>query len=117
MTHVNLNTIISNLETMLSRLIREDIRLVSHLAPDLPGIKADAGQLEQVLMNLVVNARDAMPQGGSITIETTTMDLRGSIAAEHGTMPPGMYAMLALSDTGCGMDPKPKVGFLSPSSR
>jgi len=98
-----LNSVVTETEKMLRRLIGEDVELVTKLAPDLYEVRADAGQLEQVLMNLAVNARDAMPQGGRLSIETANV-LRSSIAGPRGAaMAAAEYVMLAVSDTGTGM--------------
>jgi PAS domain S-box-containing protein len=101
---VELNTIITNLEKMLKRLIGEDIELLTILDPQLHRLKADSGQLEQVIMNLVVNARDAMPEGGKLTLETRNVYLDEAYVAQHIDVLPGPYIMLAISDTGIGMD-------------
>jgi len=89
---------------MLCRLIGEDIELVTDLAPDLGMVKADPGQVEQILMNLVFNARDAMPGGGTVTIETRNVVFDESYASQHVPVIPGEYMMLAVSDNGTGMD-------------
>jgi len=102
---VDLNTVIMKLEKMMQRLIREDIELRTIFAPGLPNIKADPGQIEQVIMNLAVNARDAMPQGGKLTIETANVNLDGDYFQNHGIKGvPGDYVMMGISDNGFGMD-------------
>jgi PAS domain S-box-containing protein len=101
---VSLNRVITDMTDMVRRLIGEDIELVTKLAPDLPQVKVDAGQMEQVIMNLAVNARDAMPEGGRLTIETAVAELGDSVGRRRIEVPPGRYLMLAVSDTGCGMD-------------
>ena len=100
---LDLNTILRNLDKMLRRVIGEDIELVTILAEDLGRVKADIGQIEQVVMNLSVNARDAMPQGGKLIIETVNVGLDGKYARNHIAVKPGRYAMLSVSDTGAGM--------------
>jgi two-component system cell cycle sensor histidine kinase/response regulator CckA len=96
---LDLNAVIVNMDKLLRPLLREDIEQVFLLQPHLSSIKADPGQIEQVIMNLAVNSRDAMPKGGRLTIETSEADVRG-----HADMEPGKYVMLAVSDTGLGMD-------------
>lgn len=103
-TSLDLNEIIAEFQHMLTRLIGEDIILETHLAPGLPTIRADKVQLEQVLLNLVVNARDAMPNGGRLLIETASVTLDKAYAARHAGVKPGPHVMLAVSDTGHGMD-------------
>jgi CheY-like chemotaxis protein len=99
-----LNELIEGTSKMLGRLIGEDIKLTFRPAPDLGSVLADPGQIDQVLMNLAVNARDAMPQGGKLTIETSNVDLSEDDAGAHLGVKPGRYVMLAVSDTGVGMD-------------
>jgi PAS domain S-box-containing protein len=111
---VDLNDIVSNLEKMLRRLIGENVRLETALDPTLGRVKADPGQLEQVLMNLVVNARDAMPDGGSLTIQTVNADLGPGYAERHVPIPSGPYVMLAVSDTGAGMDAETQTHLFEP---
>ncbi len=101
---VNLNQLIGDLEKMLRRLIGENIALTAERALETGSIRVDPGQLELVIMNLVINACQAMPEGGRITIETTGMDMDESRCREHRGMKPGRYALLAVSDTGHGMD-------------
>ncbi|HZC67539.1 MAG TPA: response regulator [Nitrospirales bacterium] len=101
---LSLNTAVTSLESLLRRLIGEDIQLVSTLDPTNGRLRADQAQLEQVLVNLVVNARDAMPKGGTLTIETAQVELTRSPVYHLTPLPPGRYVRLAVSDTGCGMD-------------
>jgi CheY-like chemotaxis protein len=101
---LELNTLVANLDKMLRRLIGEDIELVTILGPRVERVEADPAQLEQVVLNLVVNARDAMPQGGKIVIETKNLELDEVYAHQHVSVSPGRYVMLAVSDQGCGMD-------------
>ena len=101
---LNLNDSVENLQRMLTRLIGEDIEVITAFAGDLGNVQADPGQVEQVLMNLVVNARDAMPRGGKLTIETANVELDEGYARHHVGVEPGRYVMLAVTDTGCGMD-------------
>jgi PAS domain S-box-containing protein len=101
---VDLNAVVRQMESLLHRVIGEDVRLVSHLSPELHAVRVDPGQLEQVILNLAVNARDAMPHGGLITIETQNVDLLEPYALADHEIPPGRYVMLALTDTGVGMD-------------
>jgi len=101
---LNLGEVYVEVRKMLHRLIEEDIELV-HIQEDIGGlIKADRGQLEQVILNLAVNARDAMPQGGKLTTETRNCELDERFAARHLDVHPGPYVMMAMTDTGCGME-------------
>ncbi|MBC8028876.1 MAG: PAS domain S-box protein [Pyrinomonadaceae bacterium] len=110
---IDLNLIVADMDTLLQRLIGEDIDLVTLLEPSLCKIKADPGQIEQVLMNLVVNARDAMPRGGNLTIETGNAVLDQTINS-HVSFKPGRYLMLAVSDTGIGMDAETQKRIFEP---
>jgi CheY-like chemotaxis protein len=101
---VDINILVKQLERLLRRIISEDVELVTVLSPDLLPVKADPASLEQILVNLAVNARDAMPAGGRLTIETALVELDDTFAVTHITMKPGQYVMLAVSDTGQGMD-------------
>jgi signal transduction histidine kinase len=100
---VDVNAVVTDVEKMLRRLIGEDISLSTHLDPDLALINADPGQLEQVLLNLAVNARDAMPDGGALTLTTDNADLSEEHGERHMGAAPGKYIMLAVTDTGTGM--------------
>ena len=100
----NFNKIITGMRDMLERLIGEDIDLVFALSDNLGNVKADPGQIEQVIMNLAVNSRDAMPTGGKLTVETCNVELDEEYARSHVAVTPGPYVMLAVSDTGAGMD-------------
>src|SRR5207245_4948803 len=105
---LDVNTLVTNLEKLLRRLIGEDVELRTVLAPDLGAVRADPGQLEQVIVNLAVNSRDAMPQGGQLTIETANVEFDEAYAAEHFPAEPGSYVLLAVTDTGTGMDAQTK---------
>jgi PAS domain S-box-containing protein len=112
---LDLNAIVGDLEKMLRRLIGEDIDLVTTLQPPLGCVRADAGEIEQVIMNLALNSRDAMPEGGKITIETANVELDEAYAREHLiSMRPGRYVMLAVSDTGIGMDAETQSHIFEP---
>jgi CheY-like chemotaxis protein len=111
---LNLNDIVSDMNKMLRRLIGEDIQLSAKLNPDLKRTKADPGQVEQVLLNLVVNARDAMPRGGKLTIETANVELSQEYASKRVGVQPGQYAMLAVSDNGIGMDAETQERIFEP---
>ena len=101
---LSMNTIVQAMEPMLTRMIREDVSFRLTLDPQLPATEADAHQMEQILMNLVINAADAMPGGGKIQIETRNTVLNESYCAQRPEVRPGKYVMLAVSDTGIGMD-------------
>jgi signal transduction histidine kinase/CheY-like chemotaxis protein len=111
---LNINAAVENATKMLRRLIREDIDLQLHLAPDLGACEADPTQIEQVLFNLAVNARDAMPDGGKLTIETGNADLDSDYAEQHVAVTPGSYVVLAVTDTGCGMDEETQAQVFEP---
>jgi PAS domain S-box-containing protein len=101
---MDLNIALTGFGKLLQRTIREDIEIEIIPSPDILTIMADIGQIEQVIMNLAVNAQDAMPEGGCLTIETATAELDEEYAAKHQGVKPGTYVMLGISDTGCGMD-------------
>ncbi|HUL38272.1 MAG TPA: PAS domain S-box protein [Thermodesulfobacteriota bacterium] len=111
---LNLNTIIRDLEKMLRRVIGEDVGLVTSLANDLGTVKTDSGWIEQVIMNLAVNARDAMPSGGKLIIETNNAELEDPYARSHVAMKPGRYVKLCVSDTGLGMAPEVREHLFEP---
>ncbi len=112
---LDLNELLTDIEKMFGRLIGEDIELLTIPGPELWQVKADPGQIEQVIMNLVVNAKDAMPKGGKLTVETANMDLAESYFREHGIeAQPGSYVMLAVSDTGSGMNKETQEHIFEP---
>lgn len=111
---VNLNQIAVGVNTMLKRLIGEDIQLKTALSPDLGNVHADPGQLEQVIMNLAVNARDAMPRGGVLTISTRNAELPDPQQAHQSDVSPGHYVEIAVADTGHGMDDATKARIFEP---
>ncbi len=111
---LDINDSVDALDPMLRRLIGEDIDLRLRLDPDIGRIRADAGQLDQILMNLVVNARDAMPDGGRITIETGSVVFDEAYAIEHFAVSPGSFVLLAVSDTGVGMDHETRQHIFEP---
>lgn len=112
---LDLNEEINEMEKMLKRTIGEDIEFLTVLEPELWKVYADSGQINQIIMNLVVNARDAMPQGGKLTIETANADLDENYFSEHGIKEtPGHYVMLAVSDTGSGMDKETREHIFEP---
>jgi len=111
---VNLNESVEDLDKLFRRLIGEDIDLVAILDPDLEQVFADRGQLDQVIMNLMVNARDAMPTGGKLTIETANLEIDQELAHRHLEVEPGRYIMLAISDTGIGMDKETQSRIFEP---
>jgi CheY-like chemotaxis protein len=111
---LDLNAVVTAMQEMLPRVIGEDVELVAVLEPDLGSVRADPGQIDQILMNLAANARDAMPDGGRITIETRNADLDERHAATHAPVPAGRYVMLAFSDTGSGMDAATKARVFEP---
>ena len=111
---LNLNAVVTAMEPMLGRLIGEDIDLAVIPAESLGRVKADPGQIEQVIVNLVVNSRDAMPQGGRLTVETADVELDAAYASRHFSVPPGPYVMLAVSDTGEGMDEQTRSRVFEP---
>jgi two-component system, cell cycle sensor histidine kinase and response regulator CckA len=111
---VDLNELIGNLDKMLRRVLGDDIDLVSVQAPHLGRVRVDPGQIEQVIMNLAVNARDAMPKGGKLTIETANIDLDDIYVAGHLGVTPGPHVMLAVTDTGLGMDRETQARIFEP---
>jgi len=111
---LDLNTLVGEIEEMLRRLLGEDIELAIRLAPDLGRIKADAGQVQQVILNLAVNAREAMPRGGKLTIETRNIEMDEEFARGFVDVRPGHYVLLAVSDTGVGMDQATRAHIFEP---
>jgi len=111
---LDLNGVVTENLKMLNRMIGEDIDLVMVPGADLGAVRADAGQIEQVIMNLAVNARDAMPAGGKLTLETSNVSLDEDYARFHAPLKPGNYVMLAISDTGAGMDAETQSHIFEP---
>lgn len=111
---LDLNQSVAGMEKMLRRLLGADVELTILAPSGLWNVKADPGQIEQVLMNLAVNARDAMPRGGQLTIETANVELDGDYASEHHDVRAGSYVMLAVSDTGTGMDAATQARIFEP---
>jgi two-component system, cell cycle sensor histidine kinase and response regulator CckA len=111
---LDLNAIVVNMDKLLRRLMDDNIEMTTKVSEKLGKVKADPAQIEQVLMNLVVNARDAMPKGGRIVIETNDVELNAEYATEHVTVKPGLYVMLAVSDSGIGMSPETVAHIFEP---
>ena len=111
---LNLNLLVGEMDKMLRRLIREDVELVTVLEPNLGQVRADPGQMEQVILNLALNARDAMPGGGQVSLETANVELEGTYARGELFLVPGSYVMISVSDTGMGMDEEVKAHLFEP---
>ena len=113
-TVVSLNGVVSDMEQMLRRVIGEDVEIACHLEPELGRVNVDRSQMEQVIMNLAINARDAMPQGGKLTLQTRNAFLDEQYAQGAPEVQPGRYVMLAVTDTGSGMDAYTKAHLFEP---
>jgi PAS domain S-box-containing protein len=111
---LDLSSLLTNVDEMLRRMIGEDIELATHLPSGLGRVKADPGQIEQVIMNLAVNALHAMPQGGHLTLEAANVELDSSYGSSHESVLPGHYVMIAVSDTGIGMDAETQARIFQP---
>ncbi len=111
---LDLNLVVKNIEKVLRRIIGEDIELATLLSRDLSFVRVDPGQMEQVIVNLAVNARDAMPQGGKLAIETSNIELDDQYASTHVSVNPGRYVMIAVTDTGCGMTEEIRAKIFEP---
>ncbi|HLX62051.1 MAG TPA: PAS domain S-box protein [Planctomycetota bacterium] len=111
---LNLNSIAESMDRLLRRLLTEELHFVTVLDPNLKLVMADPSQIEQVIMNIAVNARDAMSAGGTLTLETKNAELDESYARMHANVAPGKYVMLAISDTGCGMSEEVKARIFEP---
>ena len=111
---LDLNALVRNMSELLSRSLGGDIELVTHLNPSLRPVFSDSNQIQQVLMNLAINARDAMSRRGTLTIETDEVELDEAFALQHKSISPGPYVMLAVTDTGCGMDEETKLHIFEP---
>jgi nitrogen-specific signal transduction histidine kinase/CheY-like chemotaxis protein len=111
---IDLNAIVLGLDKLLGRLMGEHIEMVTLCGANVGNVKADPAQIEQVIMNLVVNARDAMPKGGRLTVETANVELDSMYARDHVSVKPGAYVMLAVSDTGMGMSPETVAHIFEP---
>jgi two-component system cell cycle sensor histidine kinase/response regulator CckA len=112
--NLNLNELINELRMMLERMIGEDIELIIKTGKSIGNVKADPGQIEQALMNMAVNARDAMPGGGTLIIETADIDLNEGVVHKRVTMQPGCYVLLTVSDNGIGMDQETQANIFEP---
>jgi len=111
---VNINQSVLEAERMLRRLLREDVELVSYCERGLSKVRVDPGQIDQIILNLAINARDAMPEGGKLTIETKNVELEASYTTEHFGSTPGPHVMLAVSDTGIGMSRETQARIFEP---
>ena len=111
---IDVNSVVQQLEKLLRRLISENVELVTALAPDLLNVRVDPASIEQILVNLTVNARDAMPRGGRLTIETANVDLDETFVIAHVPMKPARYVMIAVGDTGEGMDADTQARVFEP---
>jgi PAS domain S-box-containing protein len=111
---LDLNAIVLNLDKLLRRLMDDNVEMVTHVVENVGKVKADPAQVEQVIMNLVVNARDAMPNGGRLVVETCNVELDAAYAEDHASVKPGRYVMLAVSDTGVGMDRQTMAHIFEP---
>ncbi len=113
-TLLDLNGVVTDMQAMLERLLGEDLNVILTLRPGLALMRADHGQVEQIVMNLAINARDAMPEGGTLTIETADVALDGHYAMEHVGVDPGPYVALTVTDTGTGMSPQVQARLFEP---
>ena len=113
-TVIDLNALVEETEKMLRRLIGEDVELILVRAPELGRVRADLGQVDQILMNLAINARDAMPEGGKLVIQTANAGLDATNLNHHAYAKPGHYVMLSVSETGCGMDKETQAQIFEP---
>ncbi|MFC1482490.1 ATP-binding protein [Myxococcota bacterium] len=113
-TALNINSVVQDVKGMMRRLIGEDVELNISLAPDIDPVLADPTQIEQIIMNLAINARDAMPEGGKLSIETANVELDTLYAEKHALVEPGPYVMLAVSDAGIGMDEQTQEKIFEP---
>jgi signal transduction histidine kinase len=112
--NVNLNNVVANMERMLERLLGEDVEISLSLDPAPGQIQADPNQIDQVIMNLAVNARDAMPSGGQLAIERASVEVDTALASGHVGLVPGEYVLLTISDNGCGMPAEVQAHLFEP---